>query len=162
MTAETFKRECLPLGGAMYALAMQLLRHADEAKEAVQETFTRLWERRETLGNIDNLQAYSLAIVRNVCILRIRQAARWEDIDETQTDFADTDDDGERIALEEKAQALLAEQPPEVREIFRLRFVEGLTTDAIATKTGKTPDNVRTILSRRLRQMREQLKNEMQ
>ncbi len=160
MTAQEFQTRLLPLGQSMYAMAMSVLHHPDSAKEVVQECYSKLWERRNQLDYIENLKAYVLTMVRNTALLQLRSSIRWEDLTEEKVnEIEDEVADTERMALEEKALALVAHQPEEVKEILRLRFTEGLSTEAIAGKVGKTAENVRAILSRRLRQMREELKN---
>ncbi len=62
---ENIYRRCFPLA---IKLAMSLLHHQDEARDAVQEVFLKLWES-ET--RIDNPPAFILRAVRNTCLNRL-------------------------------------------------------------------------------------------
>ena len=46
MTQEQFTQTYLPFSGKMYALAYNLLRNRDEARDCVQDVFAELWQRR--------------------------------------------------------------------------------------------------------------------
>lgn len=62
---ENIYRRCFP---PAMKLAMSLLHHEDEARDAVQEVFLKLWES-ET--RIDNPPAFILRAVRNTCLNRL-------------------------------------------------------------------------------------------
>lgn len=155
MNAQEFKERYLPLGKVMYALAMRLLHHPDEAQEVVQECFSLLWERKDRLHEVAQVQAYCLSVVRNTALLRLRKAQTWEALDERKDDMPETDEgETRRQELQTEAWQLLEALPDDAKEIFRLRFIHGMKADEIAQRTGKTAENVRAILSRNLKRMR--------
>ena len=49
MTQEQFTQTYLPLSGKMYALAYNLLRNRDEARDCVQDVYADLWDKRDTI-----------------------------------------------------------------------------------------------------------------
>ena len=49
MTHEQFTRQYLPLCGKMYALAYNLLRDRNEARDCVQDVYAELWNKRDTM-----------------------------------------------------------------------------------------------------------------
>jgi RNA polymerase sigma-70 factor (ECF subfamily) len=51
----------------------RLLANFDEAEDAVQETLTKAWQARETLGAAGNARAWLYRIATNVCLDRMRQ-----------------------------------------------------------------------------------------
>lgn len=65
---ETIYLRCFP---PAMRLAISLLHDEDDARDAVQEVFLRLWE---SDISIDNPQAFVIRSVRNVCLNRIAAA----------------------------------------------------------------------------------------
>lgn len=49
MTHEQFTQIYLPFSGKMYALAYNLLRNRDEARDCVQDVYSELWIKRDTI-----------------------------------------------------------------------------------------------------------------
>ena len=76
MGPEEFSRTYLPLRDATYRVALHLLESSDDAMDAVQDLYIRLWERRDALDAVRNPGAYCITLVRNICIDRIRSAAK--------------------------------------------------------------------------------------
>ena len=67
MTHEQFTRQYLPLCGKMYALAYNLLRDRNEARDCVQDVYAELWENRDTMETSNALFPRVLNMVRNNC-----------------------------------------------------------------------------------------------
>ena len=67
MTHEQFTRQYLPLCGKMYALAYNLLRDRNEARDCVQDVYAELWENRDTM---EPAQTHVLKMVRDKCLAR--------------------------------------------------------------------------------------------
>ena len=72
MHSEEFKNNVLPLKGALYRFAKSLLANAQEAEDCVQEIFLKLWTRRASLSTIANLKAYTLQMMRNLCLDKLK------------------------------------------------------------------------------------------
>ena len=60
MTAEEFKSTILANYRRMYAAALAMLANSDDASDAVQDTVARLWERRESLGDVDSPASFCI------------------------------------------------------------------------------------------------------
>ena len=65
MTHEQFTRQYLPLCGKMYALAYNLLRDRNEARDCVQDVYAELWNKRDTM---ETDQTLVLKMVRDKCL----------------------------------------------------------------------------------------------
>ncbi len=59
-----------------------------------------------------------------------------------------------------RVQALLLKQPPEIREMFDLRFGQGLRVKEVAAVMGISPDAAKQRFARTLKQLRAQLRDE--
>lgn len=68
MTHEQFTRQYLPLCGKMYALAYNLLRDRNEARDCVQDVYAELWNGRDS---IEPAQTHVLKMVRDKWLTRI-------------------------------------------------------------------------------------------
>lgn len=106
----------------------------DTAKDLTQDVFFKLWKIRYKLAITESLKNYLFVIARNTFIDHIRKAVNQkiherlnEDLSVPYNDFTDMDQDlfNELVSL--------AEQMPEKRkEVFRLRWIEGLSRKDIA------------------------------
>lgn len=67
MTHEQFTQIYLPLCGKMYALAYNLLRDRNEARDCVQDVYAELWNGRDS---IEPDQTHVLKMVRDKCLAR--------------------------------------------------------------------------------------------
>ncbi len=122
-----------------YAAAYRRLKDGDLAKDVIQEIFTHIWFKRETL-QIDNLPAYLHVAVRNRVLKHLGKQKRTHpffDILETLPALhfqADAD-----ILAKEFFQAyntLINTLSPKKQLIFKLRFQEDLSTRDIALQLG--------------------------
>ena len=65
MTHEQFTQIYLPLCGKMYALAYNLLRNRNAARDCVQDVYAELWNGRDS---IEPDQTHVLKMVRDKCL----------------------------------------------------------------------------------------------
>lgn len=157
MDSSAFKRLLLPHYRQMYVTAMTILRNSDDASDAVQEAFTRLWEKRDDLPNIDNPEAYCVTTIRRICIDRLRRTT-YPINDLTEDTMLISDDSDEQADNRESIQLvtlLMSKLPEQQRQVLQLRAFNDCSFEEIESITGLTGVNVRTLLSRARRRMRE-------
>lgn len=157
MDSSAFKRLLLPHYRQMYITAMTILRNSDDASDAVQEAFTRLWEKRDDLPNIDNPEAYCVTTIRRICIDRLRRTT-YPINDLTEDTLLISDDSDEQADNRESIQLvtlLMSKLPEQQRQVLQLRAFNDCSFEEIESITGLTGVNVRTLLSRARRRMRE-------
>lgn len=58
-----------------YRVALAILRHPQEAEDAVQEAAMNAWRKRQHLRDTDSPRAWFLTVVTNACRMRLR--SRW-------------------------------------------------------------------------------------
>lgn len=95
-----------------YALAWRLLGNADDANEAVQEAFCRLWERGETVRPEASLSTYFNTVVIRLCMDRFRSQRRrnetpWDDTEEQSLDLVADIDLPEKRYMDKRAAQVL-------------------------------------------------------
>ena len=79
MNSEEFKQRFLPLHGQLYRTAFRMMGNAMDAEDMVQEAYLKLWERRDALEHVTNLDTYSTSLLRNLCIDAFRRKRPEED-----------------------------------------------------------------------------------
>ena len=163
MSASEFKKKFLPLSRRMFWTAWQFTGNAQEAEDLVQEVFLKLWQKRELLGDIKNSEAYCTTLIKNLYLNQIRRKRipiTAELSDELKI-AAENESDIEEI-LERKEESLqvkcLIEQLPEQqRKIITLHDMEEMSNEEIQQHTGLQPTNIRVILSRARKTIRDKL-----
>ncbi len=158
MDALAFKNEILPCYGTMVALAQRMLGDRDDARDTVQDTMRKLWERHEAIDIKAGAQAFCLTAVRNACLSHLRCRGKVAVVDiESAPSLADgSAPDLDMIAAQQadmvrRAVDMLSEQR---RRILRMSL-GGMSNKEIALTDGLTEANVRQLLSRARSQIRE-------
>ncbi len=135
----------------VYAEGYKRLKDRDQAKDIVQDIFTSLWLRRETL-RIENLPAYLKTAVRN----RVFKILAKEKITHPFFDFLHEipsgagGPDGNLLWQEflRSYENFVGSLPPRKQLIFRLRFQEDLSTQEIAQRMGLSRKTVQNQIGR--------------
>lgn len=160
MEASEFKRRFLPLSRRMYWAAWRLTENREEAEDLVQDVFLRLWTQRSTLTDIANAEAYCMRLVQRR-FLDLRRVRHPEGSLPSDISLLPSGDDLYHEA-ELRDHALLARRlidqlPENQRRVITLRDIEDRPYDEISTTTGLTQVNVRALLSRARKTIREKL-----
>lgn len=156
MTAGEFKEKYLPLGEPLYRVAFYMLESGDDAEDAVQDLFVRLWSSRDSLDSVRNPKSYCITMLRNICVDRIRAAAsgRTEEMDENIAADGSADTDvisRERMLCIMNAAGELSEGE---REVLKMRVLDGMSYGEISSLTGRSGLTLRVQLSNARRKIR--------
>jgi RNA polymerase sigma-70 factor (ECF subfamily) len=76
MDIKEFKSLVLPVKEKLYKLAVVLLNSNEEANDALQEVFLRLWEGKHKLSEVNNLEAYAVRMIKNLCLDKIKASKK--------------------------------------------------------------------------------------
>jgi len=164
MDTEEFKTFLAPLYRRMYAVSLAIIGDADEAADAVQDSAMRLFEMRGRLGaggQVGRPESFAIFVVRNYSIDRLRQLSRHRcvaiDADKAMTDVAAPDSEiaADAAADLKRVRSLMGELAPRQREVLELTAVGGMDVHEVADELKLTENNVRQLLSRARRRMRE-------
>ena len=149
---KTFTNVFQRLNRRLLHLARGILGNEMEAEDAVQESFCRMWERREQMGSEGEVAAMITTTVKNVSIDTLRRQSHTGtiDIDEVaeppSTAEAETNEAEERFR---RIEALIeSELSPTARHVLRRREYDGADFDTIAQELNLQPTAVRMHLSR--------------
>ena len=163
MPASLFKQLLLPLYPRLHRVALRLLGNVEDAEDMVQEVYMKLWSKRDALPEVKDVEAYCVTLTKNMCIDRLR-LAEVEEVDaETMTlPIAATDDVARRIEERdtvEHVKAFVVTLPENQQRVITLRDIEERSFEEIEQMTGLTAVNVRALLSRARKAIRERFKS---
>ena len=161
MNASEFKQRFLPLNARLYKAAYLLLGNEDDAKDLVQDAYLKLWDKRDSLNNIYNDQGYCMRVVRNMCLDRLRTVTP-DILDKPPEELPILSEDDTSSGIERNETARLIKQciarlPAQQQKVIRLRELGECTMQEIMEATGLSAENVRVLLSRARKALRNQL-----
>jgi RNA polymerase sigma-70 factor (ECF subfamily) len=161
MDAKDFNERIVPISDKLLLIATHMLKDEQKAKDVVQDVFLKLWNKRNALQKIENLEAYAKRMCRNRCIDVIR-ANRIVHLDEQAALHIEekTTDIQTKIELSELAleiRKIIDSLPYLQRTVMTLRDLEHCTVDEIQEKTKLNKNAVRVNLSRARHRVRIEL-----
>ena len=162
MPASLFKQLLLPLYPRLQRMALRMLGNVEDAEDMVQEVYMKLWGKREELSDVQNMEAYCVALTKNMCIDRLRLAeVDRVDVDDVPLSLAAADDVAsllERQDTIEQVKLIIETLPEKQQQVITLRDIRDCTFEEIEEQTGLTAVNVRALLSRARKTIRERFK----
>ena len=152
MTKDTFLDNLMPLQPTMQLVAERLLHSTVDAEDTVQEVFIELWEKREELRHVLNIEGYAMQTLKYRCVslLRKKNLVVTDDI-ESLGDISDEEARAEADLQEERAAKLdrMMEQLPEKqRQVIQMRYLDQLTHEEMQKRLKMSSTHVYTTLSR--------------
>lgn len=153
----------MPLHDGLYSRAFVLLGNADDAKDAVQETFATLWAQADRLAAMERPEAYFATTLRHTCLKMLRQRGRAVSLQaqtvppqaqSDQSEAADRELMAELEADRLRLRRMLGRLTPRARLAVTLRYYQGLSTHEAAAAMNVSDENLRAILSRAIGQLR--------
>ena len=158
MDAETFKKVFLPYHQKLYRIAYRIVHDAANAEDIVQETFIKLWNKRGDMQDIENTEAFSIIILRNTCLDHLRKTKNDYHTN-YDSDIPETASLVKQIEIQDEAERvkkLINKLPEQQRQVMIMKHWDGYSDEEIEQITGISPGNIRVILSRARKTIREQ------
>lgn len=146
-----FKEHIWPLRDKMFRLAQRITLSREEAEDVVQDTLERLWRDRERLSLIDSVEAWTLRLVRNLSLDRLKRSGRQAVELDPERDATAAPGADRTLELEEGIRLVreAMDRLPEVqRSIMELRDIEGKSYAEIAEILDLTESQVKVYLHR--------------
>jgi RNA polymerase sigma-70 factor (ECF subfamily) len=145
----------------LYGHAFRILRSQEEAEDAVQEIFIKLWNMGRKLDDYTNVAALAVTMTRNFCIdqLRKKKHFREEEIDDN---LNKNSEDASPFQLmdhkeSEKIVSGIIDKLPDIyKVVIVLREFEEMSYEEIAEKTRQNINTLRVTLSRARKMIREE------
>lgn len=158
MTQEQFLNRIIPLQPTMQLVAERLLGSADEAEDTVQEVVIALWERRDELDRVVNLEGYAMNALKHRCTDRLRRQRPTVPLEWAETMVDEARQEAE--LAEERAAMLdqmMARLPEVQRRAVQLRYLDLASHEQMQHTLHMTSANVYTTLSRAVASLRKMM-----
>ena len=160
MVARDFKTSVLPVSKKILRFATHFLKDEELARDVVQDVFLKLWQKRETLGEVENIEAFAMRMTRNRCLDVIRTNKVVAIDEETDRKLkAKTVDVHSKVELSETAgqiRSIILKLPDLQRTVMQLRDIEQLSYEEIAEATDLKINAIRVNLSRARKKVRDE------
>lgn len=161
MTEQQFRDIVMPHHRLMAGMAMAVLGDREEASDCLQDCLLALWNRRDELERVDNVKAYCLRTVRNCALSMLRRTNRLETVIPEIIESLDPETRLEHKDRLARVMAHIESLPAAQREVIRMSAILGMSNDDVAKMSGQSPGNVRTLLSRARKRLKEYFNNDI-
>jgi RNA polymerase sigma-70 factor (ECF subfamily) len=141
----------------MFRLACSILGRSDEAQDMMQDVAERVLRKKDGFQEVENIDAFLTRSVRNACIDRLRRRK------DTTPKIPEVPDEKSPEGWSDRqlVHKALARLPEKQRLAVHLKDIEGYSGKEIARILETDEANVRTILSRGRRALREIIEKEI-
>lgn len=159
MSHEEFSNIYLPFSSKMYALAYNILRNSDEARDCVQDVYAELWQRRNSIDRDKSPLPLVLTMVRNNCFDKLKgKHTENNDLADILLDNKTEDSINASSTLVE-VMKMINILPKDQQKVLRLRTIDGLEIQQIEEITHFSRENIYTLLSRARKTLRDNFKS---
>ena len=145
----------------MLSLAERITGNRDDAADAVQDAFVKLWQQREQYESASHARGAGMITVRNSSIDLARRSSHTSEIPVEQAADAaiETSNDETDSAYQQVRRIIDNELSPRQRAIIDMREIEEMEFEDIAKRLDMQPAAVRVELSRARKRVREMYHN---
>jgi RNA polymerase sigma-70 factor (ECF subfamily) len=161
MNLETFKSDILPIKNKLYRVALRITANPQEAEDVVQETLIKVWEQRQELGTVRNIEAWCMQLTKNRSIdkrrLRFNQNEGLDGAYGLSSSAHTPDQQAELSDSYLQIQKLMQELPENQRMAMQLRDVDGFTYQEISDTLEMPLAQVKTNIFRARKSIRNKL-----
>jgi len=160
MKQSEFLNTVMPFKDKVFRLAKRLLVSTEEAEDATQELFFKLWRNKENLKSYNSIEAFAMTMTKNYCFdrLKSKQASNLtlvhSNYKEKGTSLQKKIELNDSISLVER---LIEKLPEQQKLIIQLRDIEQYEFAEIAEVLQIKQTAIRVSLSRARKTIREQL-----
>jgi RNA polymerase sigma-70 factor (ECF subfamily) len=161
MTSEIWKKLVKELGPKIFRLAKRITNNTHDAEDISQDVLLKLYNNQEQLEKISSLPAYVLTMTRNLSIDLIRKQKVKAEV-ELVGDYegaaaAITLPTSQKEEAKQIVNMALNTFDEPAKSVIQLREIEGLAFAEIAQITGLSEGNIRVILSRSRKMLKEKI-----
>ncbi len=159
MNQREFLDIVLPIKDSLYRLAKSYLISKDEAQDAIQEVFLKLWKNKESIKNYNSPEAFAFTMTKNYCLdrLKSKQASTLKIVHTNFENRTNLDKDIEAKDEVSLFFTLMQKLPEQQKLILHLRDVEQYEFSEIVKITASTQTSVRVTLSRARKKIKDLL-----
>ena len=151
----------------LYTIAYRFLKSEEEAEDAVQHLFMKLWEQRETFSFESGIRSLLFTILKNYILNELRHRSLvFEKLYEISQQ---KDEEGgedfltrfEQSELKKSLRVAIDKLPPQKQKICLLKIEYGLSNQEIADKMGITVPTVKSHYTQAIKSLRSEIESLM-
>lgn len=145
-------------------IARGYLVYQQEAENIVQNVFLKIWENRECLGEVSNINSYLYTMTKNLCLDQLKhEKVKRNYLDnnyhiKSEIQYKFIQDEAASLLLENELEDKIVQSiellPEKCKNIFKKSRLEGLKHSEIAAELGVSPRTVDNHIANALRHMR--------
>jgi len=147
----------MPFKDKLYRLAKRILVSNDEAEDAVQEVFLKLWSGKKNIENYKNPEAFAITMTKNYCLdrLKSKQASNLKIVHSNYQTSENVEKNIEANDGVEMVFKIMETLPEQQRIVLQLRDVEQFEFSEIAQMLESNETAIRVTLSRARKAVRD-------
>jgi len=159
MKQKEFLATVLPFKDRLYRIAKRLLVSNEEAEDAVQEVFLKLWKGKHQISKYKSPEAFAITMTKNYCLdrLKSKQASNLKIVHNNFQNSENLERTVEANDGVELVFKIMQNLPEQQRMVLQLRDVEQFEFAEIAKMLDSNETAIRVALSRARKTVREQL-----
>lgn len=159
MKETEFIATVMPFKDRLYRIAKRILVSGDEAEDAVQEVFLKLWKGKKRIREYKSPEAFAITMTKNYCLdrLKSKQAGNLKIVHSNYSNVDNLErkvEANDEVAIVFKIMETLPEQQ---KLVLQLRDVEQFEYSEIAKMLDSNETAIRVALSRARKAVRKQL-----
>ena len=136
------------LSRKLYGYAFRLLQNQEEAEDAVQEVFIKLWNMGKKLKDYNSIDALAITMTKNHCIDQLRKQKHFNHEDNNIQEYKSITSPSPLEQMESRESddiihKIIDNLPDTYKVVIRLREIDGFSYEEIAEKTNQ---NINTCL----------------
>lgn len=147
----------------LYRFAYTILRDQEDAEDAVQEVFIKLWNMKDNLEKYESIEALLITMTKHFCLDMLRKRKRMIDFKDQSNKDEMVDDPTPHERLEQDENKIIIFEiidklPDNYKNIVLMHEIEGLSYEEISVKTNQSVNNLRVLISRAREKIRVEYK----
>lgn len=160
MKQSEFLNTVMPFKDKVFRLAKRLLVSTEEAEDATQELYFKLWKNKSSLSTYRSVEAFAMTMTKNYCLDRLK-SKQASNLSLVHSNYEEKDTPlQKKIELNDSVSMvhnLIDNLPEQQKLIIQLRDVEQYEFEEIGKMLNLKPTAVRVSLSRARKTIKEQL-----
>ena len=160
MNQKEFLNIVMPFKDKVFRVAKRLLISTEEAEDATQELYLKLWNNKQKLSSYKSIEAFAMTMTKNYCFDRLK-SKQANNLSLVHSNYKETTTSlNKQVELKDsvsKVHELIEELPEQQKLIIQLRDIEQYEFEEIGKMLDMNETAVRVSLSRARKTIREQL-----